>query len=246
VPDENDGDVIDDAGDRRRDKRGSKPMQRRKFIVGLGSLAAGGAAVTGTGAFSAMSASRDATIDVVNDTDGLIALRAGPQADGRVYETDGGELKIDFTSGAGGQGVNVNSRYQVGTWNTAGGDSDSDLSWSSSNPDLLKQSSGGITPAFEIHNLDDTSHDVAVEYEVDNPSMIGDASLHFQFVPQGTNSNANKQYLDIDSSNPSDSFSGQDTGSGDNWAAVIFVDTRGATQDPDDLDLSGTLTVSAD
>ena len=222
-------------------------MERRKFVVGLGSLAAGGAAARGTGAFSAMSASRDATIDVVNDTDGLIALRAGPQADGRAYETDGGELKIDFTSGAGGQGVNVNSRYQVGTWNSAGGDYDSDLSWSSnSSPDLLKQSSGGTTAAFEIHNLDDTDHDVSVEYEVDDPSKIGDASLHFQFVPRGSSSNANKQYLDIDSSNSSDGFSGQDTPSGNNWAAVIFVDTRGATQDPNDLDLSGTLTVSAD
>ena len=43
----------------------------------MGALAAGGAAGLGTGAFSAMTADRDAHINVVADADGLIALTPG-------------------------------------------------------------------------------------------------------------------------------------------------------------------------
>ena len=212
-------------------------MDRRKFLIGAGSLAAGSAAAMGSGAFSAMSASRDANIDVVTDGNGLIALSPGAQADGRVYEADDG-LKIDFTSDQGASGVNIDSRYQVGTWNSAGGDFGSDLSWDSrESDDLLELSPGGVTPAFEIQNQDDTSHEMSVGYEANGP--VGDASLHFQFVK----SNGDKQYLDIDSDTPSDSFT-ESTGSGSSLRGVIFVDTRDVTDKS--LDLSGTLTVSAD
>ena len=217
-------------------------MQRRKFLAAVGSLTAASAAGIGTGAFSAMSAERGANIDVVTDSNGLIALRAGEAADGRVYENDGGELEIDFTSDEGGMGVNVNSRYQVGVWNTAGGMSYTDVD----EADILKGSSGGITPAFNIINLDDMEHGISAEFEVTDPSMIGEASLHFQFIPQGGQSNANKQGIDIDKDSPTDSWGPEPTPAGHNWAVAILVDTRGTTMDPADLDLSGTLTISAD
>jgi len=49
-------------------------MQRRKFIAGVGSLAAGAAAVTGTGAFTSVSANRTAQINIAGDSSALLAL----------------------------------------------------------------------------------------------------------------------------------------------------------------------------
>jgi len=219
-------------------------MQRRKFLIGAGSIAAAGTGVLGSGAFSAMSAERDANIDVVADDNALLALKPGTGADERVYLTDNpGELKIDFTSDEGGQGVNVNSIYQVGGWNTAGGMSYTDVDQS----DVLDgYSQGGQPPAFLILNEDDQTHNVSAEYTVTDPSAIGNASLHFQFIPQGGQSNANKQGIDIDNNSSSDSFGPEPTPSGHQWAVSILVDTRDVTQNPSNLDLSGTLTVSAE
>ena len=109
------------------------PMERRKFIIGVGSLAAGGAAAMGSGAFCAMSADRSASIYVVNDAAGLIALI--PNNDiGQVYETGGGELAIDTSEGHDGAtyGVNVGSQYQFGrstdaTFSVDGGGAGTDV-----------------------------------------------------------------------------------------------------------------------
>ena len=93
-------------------------MERRKFVVGLGALASGAAAATGTGAFTAAELSgRQANISVVNDTNGLVGLKADP--DTELVRDNGGdndnELVIDFNPDSGdGQGVNPNSKYQVG------------------------------------------------------------------------------------------------------------------------------------
>ncbi|GAA0522969.1 hypothetical protein [Halorubrum aquaticum] len=93
-------------------------MERRKFVIGVGSLAAGGAAATGTGAFTAAELNgRTASIGVVDDTQGLIGLEAG---DSELVTDSGGdtgnELQIDFNTGVNGKstGVNPNSTYQVG------------------------------------------------------------------------------------------------------------------------------------
>ena len=91
-------------------------MERRKFVVGLGALAAGTSAAVGSGAFTAAELSgREADINVVADTDGLIGLRAGGSD---LVTDDGGagenELSIDFDPDDDGRGVNPNSVYQVG------------------------------------------------------------------------------------------------------------------------------------
>jgi hypothetical protein len=71
----------------------------------------------GTGAFTAAELSgREANINVVNDTNGLIGLQAG---DSELVSNDGGsngnELAINFNPSSGdGTGVNPNSKYQVG------------------------------------------------------------------------------------------------------------------------------------
>jgi len=90
-------------------------MERRKFVIGLGSLVAGGAAATGTGAFTAATMSRDANITVANDNDAYLRLApGGARGVGDRVGYDNGELYIDLGRGASGSGVNDDSKYQLG------------------------------------------------------------------------------------------------------------------------------------
>jgi len=83
-------------------------MQRRKFIAGVGSLAAGAAAVTGTGAFTSVQAERSVSVNVASDPNAYLALK--PIGDRASTDTDG-ELQLDFSSSnTGSQGLNQNAR----------------------------------------------------------------------------------------------------------------------------------------
>jgi len=78
-------------------------MQRRKFVIGLGSLAAGATAATGTGAFSQSQTGREVEVSVVDDSNGFVALNStSPYS-----STDGGELKIHFNEEAAVTGSGV-------------------------------------------------------------------------------------------------------------------------------------------
>jgi hypothetical protein len=82
-------------------------MDRRKFLVGMGSLAAGGAAVMGTGAFTTITADRVTTVDVVSDPNAYLALTPNDERAG----TQNGELFLDFGNSAnGGGGLNPDAR----------------------------------------------------------------------------------------------------------------------------------------
>ncbi|WP_147439904.1 hypothetical protein [Haloarcula sp. Atlit-7R] len=76
-------------------EQGAKLMQRRKFLIGLGSLAAGTAAATGTGAFSTVQASRNFTVGTTGDASAELALEG---ANNEYVTDDGvdGELEITF------------------------------------------------------------------------------------------------------------------------------------------------------
>jgi hypothetical protein len=220
-------------------------MQRRKFLIGLGSLAAGGAAATGSGAFSAMSASRESDINVVTDDQGLVALRPGDAAGDRVYLTDGGELKIDFTSDEGGQGVNVNSRYQIGYFGQ--------FNWMGPEEKLPTPEYPGDPhhlPAFSVVNQDTESHSVTLAYEFsgdpgDSKMYMMGASRSAETVDSASNIPKQSTWL------PGEiSFKNHGAGqpgdirleSGGRVGVSLFIDTRDGS--PDD-DLSGTLTVSS-
>jgi len=78
-------------------------------------VAAGGAVVSGTGAFTAARAERSSTIGVTNDRDAFIGLEVGDGLGaGERVHYENGELLIDFGKGADGEGVNDDARYQVG------------------------------------------------------------------------------------------------------------------------------------
>lgn len=88
-------------------------MQRRKFVIGLGSAAAGSAALVGSGAITYGEAERDVAITVATDPNGYLGMDSPHWFDHSQYSNVGenGELSLDFgESGSGGDGVNVNSK----------------------------------------------------------------------------------------------------------------------------------------
>lgn len=78
-------------------------MQRRNFLVGLGTIAAGSAAAVGTGAFSSVSAERSVSVQVKSDTNAYVGIDGDPAY---TSETNG-TLEINFDgNGEGGTGLN--------------------------------------------------------------------------------------------------------------------------------------------
>lgn len=95
-------------------------MERRKFVVGLGSLAAGGAAALGTGAGNVATVKdRQATVSVVRDYNAWLALRPadGSNPPENVFaDASGDKLVLDLgDSGASfaGQGPNTDAIWKV-------------------------------------------------------------------------------------------------------------------------------------
>jgi hypothetical protein len=78
-------------------------------MIGLGTLAAGGAGVFGTDAFSSVNAERTASIQVSGDASALLELT--PAAEGSEYvDTTNGTVGINVNgTNAGAQGVNQNA-----------------------------------------------------------------------------------------------------------------------------------------
>jgi hypothetical protein len=94
-------------------------MQRRKFIAGMGSLAAAGAAGIGTGAFSTVNAERSVSVSTAADSEALLAL--DPTGENSAYASGAGTgaVTIDISdsndSGFSGDpnGVNTNALTQI-------------------------------------------------------------------------------------------------------------------------------------
>jgi hypothetical protein len=91
-------------------------MRRRKMLIGLGSLAAGGAAATGTGAFTSVSANRSVNVKVADDANALLRIipdeRNGSQTENaqEYVDTSGGTVSLDITgTDSGATGINNNA-----------------------------------------------------------------------------------------------------------------------------------------
>ena len=184
-------------------------MDRRKFVIGVGSLAAGGAAAMGTGAFSAAQLdNRNVDIGVSTDESALIGLRAGE--DELVTQDSDGKLDIDFTSSNGGDGVNPDSTYQVGAIGTDGESAISDYVDEETDPavstgDILyggAVESGEPTiddaPAFSLLNNSENDYNVELFYDGD-----GVSGVTVLLVGDGPD-NDGAAVFDIDESNEGD------------------------------------------
>ncbi len=88
-------------------------VSRRSILAGLGGLAAGGGAVLGTGAFTAVEAQRTVAVETTGDADAFLGIEPleDPNADYVTAPTDG-TVEIDITdegTDATGAGVNKNA-----------------------------------------------------------------------------------------------------------------------------------------
>ena len=90
-------------------------MQRRKFIIGTGALAAGGAAAAGSGAFSSVEAERSVSVEVADDNDAYLGLEAERDD---IISDDGGEEQLTINLGSqetdeGGEGFNDDAITEI-------------------------------------------------------------------------------------------------------------------------------------
>ncbi|MDS0473659.1 hypothetical protein [Natrinema sp. 1APR25-10V2] len=83
-------------------------MQRRKFLVGMGSLAAGSAATIGTGAFATARVDRAINVDVAGDNAAYLGLDASI-SEYAVQKNKKLQLVFDGSNGQNGDGLNPDS-----------------------------------------------------------------------------------------------------------------------------------------
>jgi hypothetical protein len=209
-------------------------IQRRKFLIGLGAVAAGSATVVGTGAFSsAAMPDRQVTVTVDDDASAQIALVPGDDPD--VTLSGSGELQL-VLDGGDGEGVNIDAVY---TW----GDHDEP----------------STDHAFKIVNNDDQDYDdVVLTYEVDDDSWIDNSTTYndesfIRFTAYGSGDpdgywgsmkcpnnqlgTPNPVSKNLPTSGPVDFEVGQEL------YVVVDVDTTGVDATVDD-DLTGSLSIA--
>jgi hypothetical protein len=89
-------------------------MRRRKVLAGLGSIAAGGAAAMGTGAFSIVSAGRSLSVNTSGDLSAYLGLDPTISEYASINSNGQMELQFDGSNGQNGAGLNdeANSLFQ--------------------------------------------------------------------------------------------------------------------------------------
>ena len=222
-------------------------MERRKFVIGLGALATGAAAATGTGALTAARLDgRDANIGVANDSDALIRL-----ADGDTDATgeDDGELYVDFDDLGSGDGINPNATYQVGKIDSEGKKGiDEFVAGASgvtpgvSSSDVLhKASVDENNTAFTLQNQTDQDLDIEIFYEGYDPGNFGTALL----VGEGGSYGAAAMAIDPENDDNAGRLGGFPLGSGDNFHVSFLIVTGDGPVDEHVDDWDGELIVQA-
>jgi hypothetical protein len=88
-------------------------MQRRKLLTAMGSLAAGGAAAMGTGAFTSVSANRSVEVQVADDASALLAIDDIDSSPNSEYvDVSGDSVSIDIST-TNGVGLNNNATTKI-------------------------------------------------------------------------------------------------------------------------------------
>lgn len=245
-------------------------MQRRKFVIGLGALAAGGAAATGTGAFSAALVNdRDANITVSGDSDALLALVPGYDLveESTVSEDtvamEGNQLAIDIGAdkdipslerGHTTHGVNVGSTYQIGA--IAGDEKDvldradqvdeidsDDVIYGKEDDQFFEPKDTSDDPAFGIIN--NTNNDVVAQlnWEATNDPDGVNAALVVDGDedPDLGDGWASSWALGLDDQPAGETTFGIDSGNAAYVSLIIVTEDDAAPED-----LSGTLELRAE
>lgn len=155
-------------------------------MVGLGGLVGTAGLTLGSGAFSAADVTREASITVVDDSDGLVGLVPNEAIAG--VGTENGELTI----GIGGDepGVNVDSVYQFGRFVSSEGVSDLTGTTFSvvtdDDPADMSDDQDSLESAFAIVNQ--SGQDLAVTLEFGLSDDIEGEGTEYAFELQSSTS----------------------------------------------------------
>ncbi|MFB6073155.1 MAG: hypothetical protein ABEJ88_09325 [Halobacterium sp.] len=149
-------------------------MQRRKFIAGVGSLAAASAAAMGTGAFTSVKADRAISVTTANDANAFLGIEAMDTENGEEYveDTDGnGTVALDFTEAnasenGGGSGVNKDSFTVF--------------------DDLLKITNQGTQPVIVGYQQDFQPQLGALYHEDQEVTQVGESSQYDYSSPNNS------------------------------------------------------------
>ena len=145
---------------------------RRKFLIGAGSIAAGGSALLGTAATTTFNLNeRGVAANVVTDATAAVQL-IDQENSGIVNETDG-RLEIDFAEASGADGVNVGSRVQIGgatnatSFGSQSEDND-DVAF-----DIVNQTTDTVSLDMTLRlNKQTASNEASTQSPVDNSSRL--------------------------------------------------------------------------
>ncbi|MFY4816488.1 hypothetical protein ACOJIV_28010 [Haloarcula sp. AONF1] len=230
-------------------------MERRKFLVGMGSLAAGGAAATGTGAYSQINTNRNVNANVAEDSQALLALRDATNGE-IVRQNSSDQLVIDFTANGRASGINPDSVHQIGTFGIFSGKGE-----------IKSEPNGAFNdPAFNIVNQTSQTQEITMSFD----GKANNCLLAMQ-IDRGLEDDAGRDTLvsaDDDSSVAADNRNDTDEDgvtkayreeasislpAGDRAGVAILVNTSryrlpgNIDSDAADasVDLSGTLTIDA-
>jgi len=168
----------------------------------MGSLAAGGAATIGTGAFTSVTATRDISVSVADDASALLALKQGATGGGNPnaqYVTDNsGQLKIDLDNSDtanGGSGVNRNAvtdidnllhvinqgTQTVAVWMTEGSSNDAVTFYDGTQggPDDASIEGEGNAVELDVGDALDVSLEVdTTDNASDDPTTLSTVTFH--------------------------------------------------------------------
>jgi len=208
-------------------KKDYSSSNRRKFLIGAGSVAAGGSALFGTAATTTFNLNnRSVGANVVADSDGALKLTDGESQGDIINEVDG-KLEIDFAAGGGG-GVNVGSVVEVG--------------------DPVDPTAD---PAFVVTNQ--TTGEIEIDFEfVASPNYeVNTDGSELTFVFRDDDGSTQRTMVVNESSVPNSgdtetaSFgSGRELAAGGTIEVAIKVDADGDNSSTDE-DLSGVLNITA-
>lgn len=89
-------------------------MERRKFLIGLGSVAAGSATLVGSGAFTTVEADRAASVETTDDSDAYLRLEPADGPNGTYAQKDTqGRLRININGNQDVDGHGVNPKAET-------------------------------------------------------------------------------------------------------------------------------------
>lgn len=137
-------------------------MERRKFIAGVGSLAAGSAAAMGTGAFTSVSANRSVSVSTADDNDALLRFAQDGNDNSAYAEVSNGTVAVDLDDLSGAE----DSEVEAG----AAGDLGSGVNKNALTRiyDIFTIENQGTQPAIVYADPDSLKEDDAFDDSVDN------------------------------------------------------------------------------